>query len=519
MYKDLLTVVEESTGVVTHEGGKAYQVGALDTLRRFLIVGATGTFYVDRKAHVDEFRALVEECLNTDYDAALAIVREVSDKGLAISNEPALYTLAIASTYKGKNWQPTFHTVVRTGTHLLHFLAYTKGKRGWGRSLRRAVADWFRLRDANTLAYQAVKYKSRDGWSLADALRKAHPMAVTPEHGAVMKWIVDGEYPEGPEIPALVIAADMVKRIPENEIGLPEAKIDAVASIIRETRLPREAVPTELLNERAIWDALLDDMPITALIRNLPKMTEIGLLDRSGDGTKRVILALTDEEKLRKGRVHPIQVLLAMKVYASGHGDKSSKVWSPVPIVVDALDAAFYATFGNVPTVGKPLVLGVDASGSMTGTYRQTGIVSPAEAAAAMALITTSVEPDCRVLFFDDRVYEHTISKRQRLDDVVATIGKYGRATYTNLVPKWAASQPEPVDGLVIYTDSETWDTDTYPALRSLRGKHGRVRAACVAIEANNLSLFPEEDRDCLNVAGFGPDVPHVLHAFLTGAI
>ena len=43
--------------------------------------------------------------------------------------------------------------------------------------------------------------------------------------------------------------------------------------------LVREHIPTELLNSQAIWQALLERMPMTAMIRNLAKMQSIALLE------------------------------------------------------------------------------------------------------------------------------------------------------------------------------------------------------------------------------------------------
>ena len=47
-------------------------------------------------------------------------------------------------------------------------------------------------------------------------------------------------------------------------------------SLVREYRLPREAVQTEHLTSPEVWEALLEDMPMTALIRNLATMTRVG---------------------------------------------------------------------------------------------------------------------------------------------------------------------------------------------------------------------------------------------------
>ena len=51
-----------------------------------------------------------------------------------------------------------------------------------------------------------------------------------------------------------------------------------VVRLIREDGLPRECVPTEHLNDPAVWEALLEGMPLMAMVRNLAKMTAVGLL-------------------------------------------------------------------------------------------------------------------------------------------------------------------------------------------------------------------------------------------------
>ena len=42
--------------------------------------------------------------------------------------------------------------------------------------------------------------------------------------------------------------------------------------------LPREAVPTEWLNSPEVWAALVPHMPMEAMVRNLAKMTVVGLV-------------------------------------------------------------------------------------------------------------------------------------------------------------------------------------------------------------------------------------------------
>ncbi len=71
-----------------------------------------------------------------------------------------------------------------------------------------------------------------------------------------------------------------------------------------------------------------------------------------------------------------------------------------MPKIVDALEAAFYATFRNVEPCGKPVLLALDVSGSMDGSITAGSCLSAREARAAVALVTAATEPDCEIIPF-----------------------------------------------------------------------------------------------------------------------
>src|SRR5204863_8891956 len=142
---------------------------------------------------------------------------------------------------------------------------------GWGRSLRRAVGRWYSAQPVDALAYQAVKYRQRLGVTHRDLLRLSHParrvgsgnpeLDVSDEHARLFEWIVRGG------------SADGLPRLVEGFVRAQEAASPrASASLVREFRLPREALNPEHLTSPEVWDALLEDMPMTALIRNLATM-------------------------------------------------------------------------------------------------------------------------------------------------------------------------------------------------------------------------------------------------------
>ncbi len=98
----------------------------------------------------------------------------------------------------------------------------------------------------------------------------------------------------------------------------------------------------------------LQRMPLAGLVRKLGKMTAVGLVKPFSVAANLVIRKLGDEALLKRARTHPLAVLTARQVHAHGPGETGGLTWQPVPKIIDALDAAFYATFKNVD---KPVLL------------------------------------------------------------------------------------------------------------------------------------------------------------------
>lgn len=86
-------------------------------------------------------------------------------------------------------------------------------------------------------------------------------------------------------------------------------------------------------------------MPMTAMIRNLGKMSSIQLLKPLSEYSKIVCDRLKSQDALKQARIHPFNVLLALKTYQQGHGDKGKLTWTPDQSIVAALNEAFYMSF------------------------------------------------------------------------------------------------------------------------------------------------------------------------------
>jgi 60 kDa SS-A/Ro ribonucleoprotein len=525
--------------------GHSWSVDEWTRLRRFLILGSEGgSYYASEQTLTRENADAVERAVRADGKRAVAEIVAVSREGRAPKNDPALFALAVAAGVGDEEARKAaleaLPQVARTGTHLFQFASFVEGFRGWGRSLRRAVGRWYSERPTDELAYQAVKYRQRDGVTHRDLLRLAHPaqsvsagnptLAVSDEHRRLFEWIARGGETDG--LPRLVegFARVQVAATPKQ-----------AAELVREYRLPREAVQPEHLRSPEVWEALLEDMPITALVRNLATMTRVGVLTPGSDATVRVVEQLGDAERIHRARLHPIAVLAALRTYASGRGVRGRNTWVAVRQIVDALDAAFYTAFGNVEAVGKRLLLTLDVSGSMTGgSVAGVPGLAPRDASAALALVTVATEPNVEIVGFyagrggfktagkgrfgrADGLTPLPLSARQRLDDAVRTVSDlpFG-GTDCALPMLYAQSLQREIDTFVIYTDSETWAGDIHPAqaLRAYRHASGiQARLVVVGMVSNGFSIADPADPEMLDVVGFDTATPQLISDFARGAL
>jgi len=519
----------DSRQVPNSAGGFTFTAGRQARLHRFLTLGTDGgTYYASERDITAKNAAVVLGWARENAAGLVAEVTAISQAGRAPRNNPALFALAAAASLGDEEGRraalDALPLVARTGTHLFLFARYVRQFRGWGRGLRRAVGQWYESRDdAGQLAYQVLKYRQREGWAHRDLLRLAHPA-----HRPLFRWIA-GKDISLAELPPLVEAY---------------AKAQAAATVREWTALIAanpslswEMLPDAALAEPAVWHALLlHGLPQTALMRQLPRLTRLGVLQPMSAVTRGVAEQLADRERLIRARVHPVNVLVALRTYASGQSARGDTTWQPVAQVTDALDAAFYAAFAAVEPAGKRTMLALDVSGSMTQAV--SGLpLSCREASAALALVTASTEPHTFVTGFtaapggyggrwgggSPAISALDISPRQRLDDAVRKVANLPFGGTDCALPMiWALQNGVQVDHFAVYTDSETWAGAMHPhqALREYREKTGiSARMSVTGMTATDFTIADPDDPGTLDVAGFDSAVPSLLADFARGDI
>jgi len=507
-------------------GGHAFAVGDWARLDRFLVLGSEGgSYYASPRALTAENAAAVQRCIAQDGARAVAAIVAVSEGGRAPKQDPAIFALALAAASADLATRraalAALPRVCRTGTHLFQFAASVEAMRGWGRGLRRAVGDWYCAKPVEALAFQAVKYRARQGWSHRDLLRLAHPETEDAGRKALFDWICRGTVTEA--LPPIVHAFAAVQAADVNGA--------TAAALVRTHDLPWEALPTGLMTSRAVNEALIARMPIGALVRQLGRLTASGALAPFSEGTEHVRAVLSDRERVLRARLHPMALLLALKTYASGQGLRGKLTWEPVGAIVEALNAAFYTAFAAVEPTGKRLVLALDVSGSMGASAVAGSNLTAREAAAAMALVTAATEEHWQTLGFTAEPGQSwsqgaaltalPIGPSMRLDQAVAATASlpFG-GTDCSLPMRWALERGVKADAFVVYTDSETWAGPVHPvqALREYREKTGiPAKLVVVGLVSNGFSIADPNDAGMLDVVGFDTAAPALIADFIRG--
>lgn len=510
-----------------YAGGYVFEISPWDYLDRFLILGTEGgTYYAREKELTVKACRNVLQCIKMDGARVVNRIVEISEQGRAPKNDPALFGLAmcisLGDTETKRLAAKNLEKVARTGTHLFHFVHYVDGFRGWGSLLRSAILNWYLGKDTFTLAYQVAKYKQRDGYSHRDLLRLSHPKPENPSQNAVFAWICQKKFSPAQE--ALKGTA-----IEGYELAKSADKYELI-NLIEEYKLTHEMIPTDYKNDPEIQWALIQQMPYMALIRNLGNFAKTGLLKQGKFNVIEFIEEkITNQEKIKRSRVHPIHLLLALKTYASGKGFRGSGAWPVVPSVVTALNEAFYSSFKFLKPTGLRHYIGLDCSGSMSSSILNTNL-DVIEAACSMAMTRLMIEK--RTVFKGfayAKGYGTKFGHRFRMEELgITREDTLNVATKKALALNWggtdcslpmidALEEKTEIDIFEILTDNETWAGKIHPfqALQNYRKKMGIPAKLVVwGMTATKFSIADPNDPGMLDIVGFDSSAPQIINEF-----
>lgn len=507
--------------VKNNAGGYVFKVDDKSRLERFLILGTDkGTYYVNEPQLTEQNVKVVTDLIRKDERFVVDTTVDVSSSGRALKNSPAIFTMAKVMT-EGTDKayaRPAVRNVARTSTHLFEYGNYIKSLGGWGRAKRRSIAEWYEGMDANALAYQAVKYRQRNGWTHRDLFRLAHPQGVNQTVG---NFILGNEYGDDIEI---------LNGFREMQAA---TTVEQVISVLgRYKMLPWETIPTQFLKDVKVWKSLFYNGQLKgqALVRNITRLARIGAFDDmkfAADYAAR----LTDAEMIAKTRLHPINFLNAVVVHEEGQVDRKSqgywsygrnKDWRTNGKIVDALNEGFHMAFKSVVPAGKRTLVATDVSGSMS--QNAIGLdLSCAQVSAAVSMTVARTEPYSDIVGFASSVRDLGITAKSSLADAMRKVQQYNfGSTDASAAIEYAIKNRIEVDTFVIVTDNETYGGRRKPfqALKDYREKTGiEARLAVLGVASTDFTIADSTDRGMMDFVGFDANAPKALADFSAGRI
>lgn len=543
------TVKADQRQVRNNAGGFVFKVSDWDLLNRFLILGTeAGTFYVQAEDLTAQNADTIIRLIQKDGYRVIETIADVVANDRAPKMSPVLFVLALCVGYGDAYTRQLAYAAslkeCRTGSHFLEFQSYVEQVKGWGRQRRRYAARWYNEREPKHLAYQMLKYRNRSGFAHRDVLRLSHAKPKSHLHDALFYWATKGWEGVGPE-PHPEPALQQIWAYERAKASTDKAE---VIRLIKDYRLTHEMIDNSWKNDCDVWEALLQHMPLTALIRNLGKISSLGFFKtaRYKMTAQGIVEILTDPGLIERAHIHPFAFLMALYTYESGGGFRGKLTWTPEPAIINALDTGFYTSFSTLKPTGRRRLVAVDCSGSMstpivTGWQKSKqgraqltqGPLSCRHAAIALAM--TAVHADEATTDVIGFVAKGTtwgevgfpylesmpVSKRQRLTDVIRLFNKLpGGGTDLSVPFEFALQEAERgqiYDSIEIYTDDETWAGRRHPheVLAEYRRYAPNVKVAIISMAANPFTVGDPNDPNVLQAVGFDAGMPEVLEAFL----
>ncbi|WP_431900654.1 TROVE domain-containing protein [Nonomuraea sp. bgisy101] len=527
--------------VRNNAGGYVFTKDLWARLEDFLILGTTGgTYYVGEDKLTADNAGVLFQALTEDGPRVVGLLTAISTARppRAPKQRPALFALAAAYARGDADTRQAaklaLPKVARTTDHLAQFFGYYKNLGGKptargtaprvGRSLRTALGSWFLTGAPDDVAFRAVKARQRktpqgEAFDLRDVLRIAHPKADSPERAVLLGWIAGNVSDDE--------ARDVLDSVDRFLTAKAVTTTAQAVRVVTEARVPWEFLPDAMLREPEVWDALVDTVGVTALLRNLARMTRIGTLKPMSSATKRAAARLADRDQLLKARIHPMDAWLAMRVYASGRSQPNPRAsvqqWAPVPAILDALEETYELSFGTVEPTGKRLLVAVDSSGSMSWSRITSGgspLGTAYEVGCAMAVMLARIEKgNVHVIDVDTSVHASRVTPRTNLREI-ASWHPSGGGTDLSLPFTWAEHEQLAFDGVVVFTDNETWAGRSHAsqALDSYRRAVSlATRLVVASMTATGHTIGDPADEGVLNIAGLDASLPMLVNGFIRG--
>lgn len=473
----------------------------------------------------------------------VAWIQDIGWKRRACKQRPILYALARCARSEDPNTKTAAYEILpdvcRHPIQLFQFIEYCEkwsAGKGWGRAHKKALSRWYHSFDDNELklARLVTRFPGRFRWCHKDIIRLAHIKPRNNKVGLILRYITHG-LDKATEMycsktgqtnvdPGVVQIADFLKGVEDTKTCTEPRQI---IRYIQNYKLSRENLSLSLLDIPDVLHALLNNMSLETVMRNLRNMTLVGLLSPGSITEALVVSRLSNLEQVRASKLHPYYILTLKCRYHKCSSDRSELTWSWNDEVRKALDKAFHLSFCNLVPTGKRLFVTYDASGMYEPVSGNSSVIAR-DAAATMVMAAVRTETDPHIYSFSSSIKDMEVSKQETLSDVLSKFEKlYFSDTDCSRPITYALEHKILVDVFIIYTDINANCGDIQPldALTRYRQLIGApdTKLIIVGMSCNkprySFSFADHSDPFMLDIVGFDTYTPLAIDLFIRGKI
>jgi 60 kDa SS-A/Ro ribonucleoprotein len=391
------------------------------------------------------------------------------------------FGLVLLSEARPDLFSVVFQKVIRTPNDLYDFMTMTasrrKGSQG-GRAIKRTVGKWlsyhFGEKGLNA-EYWTIKYggEKQGAFSLADILKTTHPEGVKP---SIAKYILG----KG----GRVLKSDTPKLYWFNKLKA-ASKWEDKAEAIMEGQLPHEVATSFAGSSKEVWKAIVPNLPVFAMLRNLNTLTRHGVIDSA---RKDIEAIFKDAERIHKAKIFPFRFL-----------DAFNAVTNAPSWVRDAIRDGLDASVENVPDFKGDTVVFLDISGSMQSFMSQ---------AALFGVSCTVKGKNNKLYLFDTQVTEAKVSRRVPVLDQANKIQPRG-GTDTSAPFRTILNDREKYDNIILITDEQqNTGTPAYSVFKQYCAKVNKnAKLFVVDVSPYRNAVVPKDVENVWYIYGWSDNV------------
>jgi 60 kDa SS-A/Ro ribonucleoprotein len=470
--------------VSNHDGYDAYVRLVEEQYIQMLMTNTlNNTFYADEQLLMQEAASSHQEMAELDADFMARALVYARNEGF-MRLQP-LYGLAVLSRIAAEPFAQIFSHVVKTPGDLADFLTILRGSgRGQGgRAVKRQVSHFL-----NEISeYWVIKYNGRGrGYSLGDMVATTHPKPKDEKRQALFRYL-RGHETDLTKLPQLQALHKLKKtRNPASQLHQ-----------IEKGMLPYSVVTSILQPTRSVWEALMLQMPMFALLRHLNAMDRAGVFEKKKN-IDYVIRRLTDIEALRQSRILPFRFVKAYEMVQRAG-------------LREALQQAVEMSIHNLPPLPGRTAIFLDRSGSMQGDYLRIGSV------LALALYKQT-KGNSLFWLFDHQVED----AHPKLDEGILAQAYRIQAkggTDTGRPVRELREAEERVDRIIMITDEQQNEGSPFYAEleRYRRLMNPELQAFIVDISPYRQAMVPPRDGQTFYIYGWSETVLTYIAETVTG--